>query len=102
MELQATFKLDEAIDRLLEAMGRADCRSDEYATMVELLSKLYENKKVQDEVLLKEHELDQKRRVSADTILIVTANIVGILLILGYERTGIVTTKALGFVKKLF
>lgn len=40
------------------------------------------------------------RRVSPDTLLLVLGNLAGILLILNYERIGIITSKALGFVLK--
>ena len=37
-------------------------------------------------------------KISPDTLLIVGANLLGILLILNYERLDIISTKALGFV----
>jgi len=39
-------------------------------------------------------------KVSPDTILIVTGNLLGILLILKYEKLDIITSKAIGFVLK--
>ncbi len=39
-------------------------------------------------------------KISPDTLLIVGANLLGILLILNYERLDIISTKALGFVIK--
>ena len=39
-------------------------------------------------------------KISPDTILIVGANLLGILLILNHERLDIISTKALGFVIK--
>lgn len=39
-------------------------------------------------------------KVSPDTALVVAANLVGIVLILTFERTDIVTSKALGFILK--
>jgi hypothetical protein len=39
-----------------------------------------------------------KTRVSPDTLLIVGGNLIGIVLILGYEHLHVVTSKALGFV----
>jgi plasmid replication initiation protein len=41
------------------------------------------------------------RRVSPDTIAVVAANIVGILLIINHERASVVASKALGFVQRL-
>lgn len=50
------------------------------------------------------HVLDtgnRKERVSPDTLALVLGNLAGIGLIVGYERTHVVTSKALGFVLKL-
>lgn len=50
------------------------------------------------------HALDtgnRKERVSPDTLALVLGNLAGIGLIVGYERTHVVTSKALGFVLKL-
>jgi len=49
---------------------------------------------------LKKQELELNKRVKVDTIAIIAGNIIGIGLILGYERAHIVTSKALGFVLK--
>jgi hypothetical protein len=38
--------------------------------------------------------------VSPDTIAVVAGNLLGIILILGYEKADVITTKALGFVLK--
>lgn len=82
--------LKEAIDRLLFAMQGRDCDSEEYATMADQLSKLY-----------KLREFNTSRRVSPDTVAVIAGNIVGILLILNYERLNVVTSKALNFAMKL-
>jgi len=50
---------------------------------------------------LKMSEIDKPDRVSKDTLAIIGANIAGIVLILGYERLNIITSKALGFANKL-
>ena len=39
-----------------------------------------------------------KRRVSPDTILVVAGNLLGIVLILTYERGNVIATKALGLI----
>lgn len=49
-------------------------------------------------LLFKREEFGNKRRVSADTIAAMACNILGIVLILEYERTHVIASKALGFV----
>lgn len=41
------------------------------------------------------------RHISPDTLATIGANLAGIVLILNYERAGVVASKALGFVQKL-
>lgn len=83
--------LDDAIDRLLVEMKSTDPVSDEYGKLVERLDKLHK---------MKVTDKDNGRRVSADAMLTVGANLAGIVLILGFERAHIITSKALGFVLK--
>lgn len=83
-------KIDEAITSLLSEMAGYDPHTDEYAKMVDQLDKLYKMK-----VLNKD-----ENRVSKDTLLAVGANLLGIVLILGYERAHVVTSKALSFILK--
>jgi hypothetical protein len=40
----------------------------------------------------------EKKTVSPDTLAIVIGNLAGIILILGYEKANVITSKALGFV----
>lgn len=82
-------KLDEAIDVLLDRMLETG-DPDKYAKMVDQLSKLYKLK-----------EVHAPKRVSPDTLAIIAGNLIGIVLILGYERAGVVTSRAIGFVLKL-
>lgn len=81
--------LDMVIEELQEHIRRTDCYTKEYPILVDNLSKLYKMK-----------EANTSRRVSPDTIAIIAGNLAGIVLILGYERVGIVTSKALSFVMK--
>jgi hypothetical protein len=64
--------------------------SDEYARRVDQLSKLC---KMQETI-------SPTRRVSADTLAIIGANLLGILVIVGYEHMHTITSKAIGFVVK--
>lgn len=82
--------LEKAIERVLHCMTEVEPDSDEYATLVEQLVKLH---------TLKTNTA--KTGVSKDTLITVGANLVGVLLLLNYERTHIVTSKALSLVTKL-
>lgn len=82
--------LDKIIDDLQSEMAGASGDSDEYAKMADQLVKLMELKA----------NIGPKR-ISADTKATIIANLAGILIIVGHERTHIVTSKALGFVRKL-
>lgn len=85
--------LDEAIELLLLEMKSHEAHSAEYSNCVDQLAKLYDIKK--------SLEKDNKKIVSSDQVLSVVGNLAGILLILNFERAGIVTTKALSFVSKI-
>lgn len=82
--------LEKAIDELHVQMNAVLADSDEYSKMADQLVKLYK---------LREH--DAPRRVSPDTLALITGNLVGIAMIVGHERAHVVTSKALGFVMKL-
>jgi hypothetical protein len=71
------------------SLQHLDPNSDEYGVVLDRIARL-------------EKMRDAKRRpsISPDTIVMAATNLLGILLILNYERTEIVTTKALGFVSK--
>lgn len=82
--------LDKVIDDLLANMHSAECDSEEYAKMADQLEKIYKLK-----------EVDSKKRVSPDTLALIGGNLAGILIIVGYEHSHIVTSKALSFLNKL-
>jgi len=79
--------LDAVIDDLLEQLLAEEVGSDRYAKIMEQLVRLYKFK-----------EISTPKRVSMDTLVLVAGNIVGIILILGYERANVVASKAIGFV----
>ena len=124
--LNDSGRLDEAIGRLFTRMSEVECDTKEYASMVDQAVKLYKlleiaaqaaqkdleiegklletqaNSRLKDvEAELKQKELDDPKRVSLDTWAIIGSNLAGIVLILGYEKANVVTSKALGFVMKL-
>lgn len=82
-------KLDAEINAALDELKDHGRDSDEYAKILEHIAKLHK---------MKAEESPQK--ISPDTMLMVTANLVGILAILGHEHVGPVTSKALSFVIK--
>jgi hypothetical protein len=84
-------ELQPVIDIILERMKYVDPESEEFAGLVARLDKLH---------AMKTSEKNNRRTVSPDAILTAGASILGILLIIGYERVNVITTKALGFVSK--
>lgn len=81
--------LEKEIDEVLFYMSGLSPESQEYSNIINNLEKLYK---------AKNEELN--RKIKPDTIAIIAGNLLGILLILGYEKTNIITTKALSFVLK--
>ena len=82
-------KLETVINTLLSAMETVSPSSEEYSAMADQVAKLYKLK-----------ETDSPDRVSKDALIAAGASILGILLILNFERLGVVTSKAVGFVTK--
>lgn len=83
--------LDEAIANVFSELQSVNADSEEYDAMSDQLLKLMKLKK----------EIEPSWHVSPDVLIAAGANILGILLILNYEKLGIVTSKALSFVAKL-
>lgn len=81
--------LDEEIERVLHDLKDVSIKDQEYPKLVETLTKLYSLKP------------EQPKPISNDTLAMIAGNLAGIVLIVGYERANIVTSKALGFVLKL-
>lgn len=82
-------ELSREITRVHTQLPDYPAESPEYKEMVERLATLYAQKK----------EIPSNR-ISADTMLTVTGNLLGILVIVGHERANVVTSKALGFIGK--
>lgn len=81
--------LDEIITALESQLVATDPDAEEYAKMVTQLETLYKIK-----------AQTKPPRVSADTLVIAGANLLGIILIVGHERAHVMTSKAVGFVLK--
>lgn len=82
--------LNETIDHVLQQLKTEEPETERYAQMTEQLVKLYAIKNE-----------NRSRRVSPDTLATIVANLLGIGIIVGHERTHIVTSKALTFIRKL-
>lgn len=101
-------KLDAEIQSALSKLDHLEPTTEEYGTIVERVSKLHKLKTEENEVTIdniikmKEMETPDPRfkPVSLDTVLVVAANIFGILWLTRYEREHVINSKALGFVMK--
>lgn len=83
--------LDKAIANVFSEMQGFSADQAEYAKMVDQLNKLH---------AMRQSEKTAKPRVSPEALLAVVGNLAGIVMILGYEKMNIVTSKALTFVLK--
>jgi len=81
--------LEKEIDSVLKAMSALDADSEEYSAMVSNLGKLFDAK-----------SKEKDRKISPDTIAVVVCSLLEIALMLNYEKAGVITSKALGFVIK--
>lgn len=84
-------QLDVAINTLYGEMAGFQGESKEYAQLTKQLSKLHKLQKEQNA---------PKWNVSADTLVLAGANILGIAMIVGHERAHVVTSKAIAFIQK--
>ena len=81
--------LEKEINSVLAIMATWEPSSPEYTAMTKNL-----------EVLYKARNEEKTRKIKPDTVLVVAANLLGIILILGYEETNIIRSKAMSFVLK--
>lgn len=82
-------KLNSAITRTHISMVASETDSDEYQRLLTQLERLQ---------ALKPEKAS--RQVSTDAIVGAVANLIGILIIVNYERENVMTTKAMNFWKK--
>jgi len=82
-------KIDAAMNRVLDDMDLADPNSEEYSELMSQLERLSK---------LRTHE--RPGRISPDTVVIVAGNILGILIIVAYEHSHAMTSKAFGLIPK--
>lgn len=81
--------LEREIDSVINSMSKLSPSSEEYSEMTSNLEKLYKAKAG-----------ERSSKLSADTVAVVVGNLFGIVLILGYEKAGTITSKALNYVLK--
>lgn len=82
-------KLEIGIDKLHDEILEMDEKDPTLEAKMNRLEKLYEIKSAVD-----------KGKISKDTLVVVGGNLLGILLVLNFEKLGIVTSKAFGLVIK--
>jgi len=82
--------LERAIDDLLAQLSSVPAYSPEYTAMTKNLTEL---------CALRDDQ-KSKKHASPDAVLAVAGNLLGIAMIVGHERVGVVTSKALQFVMK--
>ena len=81
-------ELDIVIDELVIELNKTDKGTPEYAAMVDQLVKLSNARQ------------NTRTTVSPDVLATIAGNLAGILLIVGYEHSHVITSKALSFVGK--
>lgn len=101
-------KLDAEIHTLLKKLeDYAEKTSEEYATIIERMSKLHKLKSEEAQNQIKIFEIETKFKAdnrlklpSSDTALVVAANLIGLLMITRFEREGVITSKGFSFLMK--
>ena len=93
MKILTRFKkksdIQKEIDWIIDQMKGMAVSSEEYRAALDNLEQMYKVK-----------QIEKTNGVSKDTVAIIAGNLLGILLILNYEKLDVVSTKALGFVIK--
>lgn len=79
--------LDAEIVRLTEMLGSLDIEDENYAKITEQIKKLCEAR-----------EKNDPSAISMETVLTLGANLVMILVVLNFEKTGVITSKAFGWI----
>jgi hypothetical protein len=82
--------LDPVIEELISEMKGFDGKDEEYTQMAYNLKVLMEAKAAEP----------QREKISANTMATIAANLIGIAMILVFERTNVLTSKSLPFVMK--
>lgn len=89
LRLREPSPLDVEVDRAVRSLKNHVVGSDEYVKALDLIARLHKIK-----------EEDKPRSVSRDTLAIVGANLLGILMIIKHEHVNVITSRAMGMVIK--
>ncbi len=76
-------KLEKEIKAILSILEEYDPGTEEYAIILDKLERLYELKKEESKI-----------PINLDSLIVVCGNLLGIVLILNYERLNVITSKA--------
>ena len=90
---KAPTKLEVAIDDLFSEMSYHGGSTEEYAAMVQQMDVLYKLQTV-------DSEKSQIWKIKPDTLVLAVTNLLGIIVIVGYEQKSVLTTKALTLLRK--
>lgn len=85
-------ELDDVIDGLISTLKGLDEDTEQYGECVKQLKTLME---------LRSADRRDRKPIETGQLVAVCANVLGILAILGFEKTNVITSKALGFVPKI-
>jgi hypothetical protein len=85
--------LEKAITELIARMRDTDPIDEDYSKMTAHLKTLMEARAL-------EAECKKDNRISADQLGAIVAHLIGIGMILGFEKSNVLTSKALGFVTR--
>jgi preprotein translocase subunit Sec61beta len=77
--------VESAMERAFEKLGEQSVDSEQYAKTLDGIVKLH-----------KMREEEKSPQVSPDTVLLVGANLLGILLIIRHEHVNVITSRAMG------
>lgn len=86
---EAFSPLELAVNRAVLRLSAHEIGSEEYLATISSLEKLHKMK-----------EAEKPSSISKDTMLVVAANILGIILIISHERVNVVSTRAIGLLLK--
>lgn len=78
-------ELEREVDKAVSDLIRSAEKADEIERAVKVASEWESNRR-------------KIPKLSPDTVALIAANLVGIILILGYEKADVITSKALGFI----
>ena len=81
--------LEKEIDSILLKMKTLDVSSEEYSAAADNLG-----------VLIDAQSKEKEHRASPDTIAVILGGLLQVILMLNFEKTGVISSKALGFIMK--